>query len=137
MLEATNGKYPRFLIWENVPGAFSSNGGKDFEKVLNELLHLSKTAEFIRADGKRKPYGGYGAVAYRLVDAQYWGVPQRRRRIYAVADTRGESADEILFEHQGDGWSFNPFVPEGQTVAGLARDCYQWYEGVVKSRKLT
>lgn len=131
MLQATNGKYPRFLIWENVQGALSSNKGEDFGTVLNALLHLSRANEFIRSSGKWKPYGGYGAVAYRLVNAQYWGVPQRRRRIYAIADTRGESADEVLFERTGDGWHFDPCIPQGQAIAGLTNNCYQWYERLV------
>lgn len=75
MLAATNGRYPRFMLWENVPGALSSNKGDDFETVLNELLHLSHANEYVRHDGKWNNYGGYGAVAYRLVNAQYWGVP--------------------------------------------------------------
>ena len=131
MLQATNGKYPRFLIWENVQGALSSNKGEDFGTVLNTLLHLSRANEFIRSSGKWKSYGGYGAVAYRLVNAQYWGVPQRRRRISAVADTRGESADEVLFERASDGWHFEPCIPQGQAIAGLTTNCYQWYERLV------
>lgn len=116
MLAATNGRYPRFMLWENVPGALSSNKGDDFETVLNELLHLSHANEYVRHDGKWNNYGGYGAVAYRLVNAQYWGVPQRRRRIYAIADTRGESADQVLFERQGNGWHFEPRLPAGKKL---------------------
>lgn len=131
MLVATGGRYPRFMLWENVPGALSSNKGDDFETVLNELLHLSHANEYVRRNGKRNNYGGYGAVAYRLVNAQYWGVPQRRRRIYAIADTRGESADKVLFERQGNGWHFEPRFPEGEEIAGIAGDGYRWYESMV------
>lgn len=131
MLAATDGRYPRFMLWENVPGALSSNKGDDFETVLNELLHLSHANEYVRHDGKWNNYGGYGAVAYRLVNAQYWGVPQRRRRIYAIADTRGESADQVLFERQGNGWHFEPRLPEGEEIAGIAGDGYRWYESMV------
>lgn len=131
MLAATDGRYPRFMLWENVPGALSSNKGDDFETVLNELLHLSHANEYVRHNGKWNNYGGYGAVAYRLVNAQYWGVPQRRRRIYAIADTRGESADQVLFEHQGDGWHFEPRLPAGEEIAGIAGDGYRWYESMV------
>lgn len=131
MLEATGGMYPRFVLWENVPGALSSNGGKDFETVLNELLRLTGTNEFIRQHGKWGGCAGYGAVAYRLVNAQYWGVPQRRRRIYACADTCGRAADQILFDRKGDGWHFKPCVPAGQTVAGIAGDGYRWHEKMV------
>lgn len=131
MLAATDGRYPRFMLWENVPGALSSNKGDDFETVLNELLHLSHTNEYVRHDGKWNNYGGYGAVAYRLVNAQHWGVPQRRRRIYAIADTRGESADQVLFERQGDGWHFEPRLPAGEEITGIAGDGYRWYESMV------
>lgn len=131
MLAATDGRYPRFMLWENVPGALSSNKGDDFETVLNELLHLSHANEYVRHDGKWNNYGGYGAVAYRLVNAQYWGVPQRRRRIYAIADTRRESADQVLFERQGNGWHFEPRLPEGKEIAGIAGGGYRWYESMV------
>lgn len=131
MLAATDGRYPRFMLWENVPGALSSNKGDDFETVLNELLHLSHANEYVQHNGKWNNYGGYGAVAYRLVNAQYWGVPQRRRRIYAIADTRGESADQVLFERQGNGWHFEPRLPAGEEIAGIAGDGYRWYESMV------
>lgn len=131
MLAATDRKYPRFVIWENVPGALSSNEGKDFETVLNELLRLTGADQFIRQFGTWGKFGGYGTVAYRLVNAQYWGVPQRRRRIYAIADTRGESADQVLFERQGNGWYFEPRLPAGEEIAGIAGDGYRWYERMV------
>lgn len=100
---ATNGIYPRFAVWENVPGAFSSNKGEDFRTVLEEFIRISEPnavmpavpqagwtyADCINGDG--------WSVAYRTFDAQYWGVPQRRRRIYLVADFRGGRAGEILF----------------------------------------
>ena len=134
MLKATGWEYPRFVIWENVPGALSSNGGKDFETVLNELLRLTGTDQFVRQRGKWGGYEGYGAVAYRLVNAQYWGVPQRRRRVYACCDTGGRSADKILFERKGDGWNFEPCIPAGQTVAGIAGDGYRWHERMVEAK---
>lgn len=134
MLQATGWKYPRFVIWENVPGALSSNGGKDFETVLNELLRLTGTDQFVRQRGKWGGYEGYGAVAYRLVNAQYWGVPQRRRRVYACCDTGGRSADQILFERKGHGWNFEPCIPAGQAVAGIAGDGYCWHERMVAAK---
>ena len=134
MLEATGWKYPRFVIWENVPGALSSNGGKDFETVLNELLRLTGTDQFVRQRGKWGGFAGYGAVAYRLVNAQYWGVPQRRRRVYACCDTGGRSADQILFERKGHGWNFEPCIPAGKTVAGIAGDGYCWHERMVAAK---
>lgn len=134
MLEATDRKYPRFVIWENVPGALSSNGGKDFETVLNELLRLTGTDQYVRQRGKWGGFAGYGAVAYRLVNAQYWGVPQRRRRVYACCDTGGRSADKILFERKSHGWNFEPCIPAGQTVAGIAGDGYCWHERMVEAK---
>ena len=96
---------PRFLVWENVPGAFSSNGGGDFQAVLEEIIHIAEpTVSVPRFEGKWTKAGaidGDGwSVAWRTHDAQYWGVPQRRRRISVVADFGGQSAGEILFEHQ-------------------------------------
>lgn len=107
MREATNGRYPTFAIWENVPGAFSSNKREDFRCVLEEFVHIcdEKLSVPRPADGKWSPAGeimGDGfSVAWRQLDAQYWGVPQRRKRIYLVADFRGERAGEILFEREG------------------------------------
>ena len=96
---------PRFLVWENVPGAFSSNGGGDFQAVLEEIIHIAEpTVSVPRFEGKWTKAGaidGDGwSVAWRTHDAQYWGVPQRRRRISVVADFGGQSAGEILFERQ-------------------------------------
>ena len=96
---------PRFLVWENVPGAFSSNGGGDFQAVLEEIIHIAEpTVSVPRFEGKWTKAGaidGDGwSVAWRTHDAQYWGVPQRRRRISVVADFGGQSAGEILFERK-------------------------------------
>ena len=139
MLAATNGRYPRFVIWENVPGALSSNGGEDFEVVLNELLCLREftgggAAKFIRQHGKWRNFADYGAVAYRIVNAQFWGVPQRRRRIYAICDTCGESAGVVVFERKGTQWNFDPCIPQGGEVAGLTADCYSWHDRMVASK---
>ena len=125
MRSATNGKYPRYIVWENVFGAFSSNKGKDFKQVLQEIVGVVSEANVPEPpSGKWKPAGsilGDGwSVAYRTFDAQYWGVPQRRRRIYLVADFAGERAGEILFEQNGV--SRNP-EESGETreeIAGYA-----------------
>ncbi len=107
MREATNGVYPRFALWENVPGAFSSNKGEDFRIVLEELIKIVEPSAVMPAVPKAgwayaDSYVGDGwSIAYRVFDAQYWGVPQRRRRIYLVADFRGECAGKILFEREG------------------------------------
>ena len=107
MRKATNGEYPRYAIWENVPGAFSSNKGEDFRVVLEELIKVVEpTAVMPEVPQKGWNYadcytGDGWSLAYRVLDAQYWGVPQRRRRIYLVTDFRGECAKEILFERKG------------------------------------
>ena len=107
MREATNGEYPRFALWENVPGAFSSNKGEDFRIVLEELIKIIEPGATMPAVPKKGwPYsdsyvGDGWSIAYRVFDAQYWGVPQRRRRIHLVLDLRGECARKVLFEREG------------------------------------
>ena len=98
---------PRYAVWENVPGAFSSNKGEDFRVVLEEFCKVKdRNAAVPRPPrGKWKNSGhilgdGY-SVAWRVLDARFWGVPQRRRRIWLVADFGGERAAEILFEREG------------------------------------
>ena len=107
MREATDGLYPTFAVWENVPGAFSSNKGEDFRIVLEELIKIAEPTAVMPAVPKggwayADCYRGDGwSIGYRVLDAQYWGVPQRRRRIYLVADFGGERARKILFERKG------------------------------------
>lgn len=105
MREATDGVYPAFAVWENVPGAFSSNQGEDFRCVLEEFVGISAEISVPRPAGGRWSQSGEivgdgYSVAWRQLDAQYWGVPQRRKRIYLVADFAGERAGEILFERE-------------------------------------
>ena len=108
MREASGAAYPRYMVWENVPGAFSSNNGQDFAAVLEETIRIVEPeAPDIEVPDKGWPtWGGYRdvdgrwSVAWRTLDAQYWGVPQRRRRIALVADFRGCTAAEILFERK-------------------------------------
>ena len=94
---------PRYMVWENVPGAFSSNKGEDFRVVLEEIAKVKDENASIPMpkDGKWTTSGsivGDGwSIAWRVLDAQFWGVPQRRRRIALVADFGGESSSEILF----------------------------------------
>ena len=106
MREATNGQYPKFAVWENVPGAFTSNGGEDFRCVLEALAGVCDPGRAIPrpARGKWSHAGavvgdGY-SIAWRVLDAQYWGVPQRRKRIYLVADFAGGRAGKILFDRE-------------------------------------
>ncbi len=107
MREATGGQYPRWALWENVPGAFSSNKGEDFRVVCEELIKIVEPNAVMPGVPKSgwayaDSYRGDGwSLAYRVLDAQYWGVPQRRRRIYLVADFGGECAREVLFEREG------------------------------------
>lgn len=109
----TDGKYPRFIVWENVPGAFSSNKGQDFKAVLTEICKIKDSEVSVPKPSKWENAGrimgdGY-SVAWRLLDAQYWGVPQRRQRIYLVADFDGGCAGKILFESEG----VSGYTPQG------------------------
>ena len=125
MRKATNGEKPRFVIWENVPGAFSSNQGKDFRTVLGELVKIVEPNAVMPAVPKAgwpyaDSYHGDGwSLAYRVFDAQYWGVHQRRRRIYLVLDLRGERAGKILFEREGVRWDS---AQGGEAREGAADD---------------
>lgn len=126
---ATNGKYPRYCVWENVPGAFSSNGGQDFQSVLETAISVKEADAQVPAPGKDGwPYadiymGDGWSLAYRTIDAQFWGVPQRRRRIYLVADFAGGSAGRILFESEGvSGYSPESFRA-WQRAARCPADC--------------
>lgn len=128
MRAATNGRYPAYSVWENVPGAFSSNQGEDFRCVLEEFVRVCDGGGTVpRPDkGKWKSAGeivGDGfSVAWRQLDAQYWGVPQRRKRIYLVADFRGGRAGEILFERESLRGHPAPGGTPGQdTAADAAR----------------
>ncbi len=105
MREATNGRYPRYIVWENVTGAFSSSGGRDFQSVLTEIVRIKEpqAPQVPMPEKAGWPYadilmGDGWSLAYRVMDAQGWGVPQRRRRIYLVADFAGGSAPKVLFD---------------------------------------
>jgi DNA (cytosine-5)-methyltransferase 1 len=117
MREATNGIYPRFALWENVPGAFSSNKGADFRLVLQELIQIVEPGAVMPEIPKAgwayaDHYSGDGwSLAYRTFDSQHWGVPQRRRRIHLVIDLRGQCAGEVLFKREG----LRGYFAEGRT----------------------
>jgi DNA (cytosine-5)-methyltransferase 1 len=103
----TNGKYPRFIVWENVLGAFSSTKGEDFRGILTEIAKIKDETIDVPMPEKYKwlcageiVADGF-SIAWRVLDSQYWGVPQRRRRIYLVADFASECARKILFESEG------------------------------------
>ena len=101
----TNGEYPRYIVWENVPGAFSSNKGEDFRVVLEEICKIKDECVYVPKPAKwqtaGKILGDDYSVAWRQFDAQFWGVPQRRKRIYLVADFAGQRAPDILFKSDG------------------------------------
>lgn len=108
MKEATDGKYPTFAVWENVPGAYNSNKGEDFRIILEEFERTASGAEIYVPKPPKGRWlkageivGDHYSIAWRTFDAQYWGVPQRRKRIYLVADFRGQRAGKILFESEG------------------------------------
>lgn len=117
MRENTDGEKPRYIVWENVPGAFSSNKGEDFRAVLEEIVSIAeeKAPEISSPKENAWPYadcivGDGWSIAYRVFDAQYWGVPQRRKRIFLVADFGSEGAGEILFNSEGlSGYSAESF----------------------------
>ena len=119
---------PRYMVWENVPGALSSNKGRDFAAVLEETIRLVEPeAPSIEVPAKGWPtWGGYRdvdgrwSVAWRVHDAQYWGVPQRRRRIALVADFGGDTAHEILFERTGVSGDLEPRGAAGERPSGNA-----------------
>ena len=125
---ATDGKYPRFIVWENVPGAFSSNKGEDFKAVLEAVCSVKDESISVPGPPKGK-WANAGTVvgdglslAWRVLDAQFWGIPQRRKRIYLVADFAGGSAGKVLFESEGvSGYSAEGFRA-WQGAAGGAAD---------------
>ena len=127
MREATNGKQPRFMVWENVPGAFSSNNGEDFRCVLEETARVADQDAVVPGlEGKQRwtPSGcimGDGwSIAWRVHDAQFWGVPQRRKRIALVADFAGGSAPEILFEREGMSGNFEARITPWEAITACA-----------------
>lgn len=129
MRETYGKEYPRYMVWENVPGAFTSNGGEDFRKVLEETVRVADENAVIPRppQGKWRTSGcivGDGfSVAWRVLDAQFWGVPQRRRRIALVADFGGESAPEILFEREGVSRNTAESGAAREEIAGDAAEC--------------
>ena len=139
MREATNGEYPKWAVWENVPGALSSHNGEDFRQVLESLVRVQEPEADVPlpADGKWLPAGeimGNGfSLAWRVLDAaQGWGVAQRRKRVFAVLDLAGGRAGEVLFESEG----LSGYTPPGgearkgaasgaEGSAGAAGFCYE------------
>ena len=124
---ATNGRYPQIAIWENVYGAFSSTQGEDFRTVLETLWQICEGSDSVprfeedRSGRQRWPRTGYilgdhSSLAWRGLDAQFWGVAQRRKRVFVVLDLGGQCAGEILFEREGLRRDFKKVKRTGQTV---------------------
>lgn len=147
---------PRYCVWENVPGALSSNGGRDFQAVLTEFIRIAAPDAPdvpLPENGKWPAWGGYmgtgrngrWSVAYRIHDAQYWGVPQRRRRICVLADFGGWTAHHVLFdpecggeaedsrldeaEPNSGGESRPEIQPVGESLSGHPEPCGTAWEG--------
>ena len=129
MRKATNGASPRYIVWENVPGAISSNGGRDFKAVLDAIVQTACPETEVPAPPDFKwPHadillGNGWSVAYRIVDAQYFGVAQRRRRIYLVADFGSECAGEVLFEREGVSRDYSTRFKPREATAGDVGTC--------------
>ncbi len=138
MRNATDGKYPTWLCWENVPGAFSSNGGEDFKAVVDALRRI-KDPEADTPRPQKWPNAGLiladnYSLAWRVLNAQHFGVPQRRKRIYLVCDFAGQRAGKVLFESEGvSGYTPQGFrswqgaagaFEEGAGAAGIGVDGY-------------
>lgn len=125
-MRAAHGDKPRFAIWENVPGARSSNGVEDFRAVLQAFAGTKGG----RADVPQPKTGRWGpagailgdgwSLAWRTYDAQFWGIPQRRKRIYLVCDFDGERAAQILFKREGVPWDTEPGGEAREETAGHA-----------------
>lgn len=133
MRYATFGAYPKYAVWENVPGAFSSNKGEDFHAVLQSLCRVIDPDAVIprptdARGGIKWPRAGailadHYSLAWRAMDAQHWGVPQRRLRISLVLDLTGGRAGEILFEPESLRGHFAPGITPGQAAPVVVGGC--------------
>lgn len=141
MYVSTLGRYPKFTVWENVTGVFSSNKGEDFRAVLEELAHIKESEISIPRpeNGKWAKAGficGNGwSIAWRTFDAQFWGVPQRRRRIAVVMDFGGQRAGEILFERTGMSGNPEPNIPPWKGIDRNPAHCATGHDRVVEGKE--
>ncbi|WP_288961430.1 DNA (cytosine-5-)-methyltransferase [uncultured Peptoniphilus sp.] len=124
----SNGKYPRYLLWENVPGAFSSNKGEDFRCVLEEITRIKDSTVKLNRPKKWEKageiLGDNFSLAWRVLDAKYFGVPQRRRRIFLVADLDGGSSREILFEQKSMSGDTSEGCEKGKRNTGAIKESF-------------
>ena len=142
MRDTTNGEYPKFAIWENVRGALSSNNGEDFRCVLEEFAHIVEAdATIPKPSEKGGKWSKSGAIsgngwslAWRLFDAQYWGVAQRRQRIALVMDFGGQRASEILFERTSMSGDSCESIPAWKTFTRTPEASVAGYDRMVESR---
>lgn len=142
MREATNGEYPKFAIWENVRGAFSSSKGEDFRCVLERFARIVEPDISIpQPSGKNGKWAKSGVIsgngwslAWRLFDAKYWGVAQRRQRIALVMDFGGQRASEILFERTSMSGDSCESIPAWKTFARTPEASVAGYDRMVESR---
>ena len=142
MREATNGEYPKFAIWENVRGAFSSSKGEDFRCVLERFARIVEPDISIpQPSGKNGKWAKSGGIsgngwslAWRLFDAKYWGVAQRRQRIALVMDFGGQRASEILFERTSMSGDSCESIPAWKTFARTPEASVAGYDRMVESR---
>ena len=122
MRETSSGRYPRFAVWENVPGAFSSNKGADFHSVLQNLISVvdeTAAADLPRVQKWQKAgaiVADQWSIAWRVLDAQFFGLPQRRKRIFLIADFASERAGHILFEPSCSSRNLAPGCDQGQAA---------------------
>ena len=130
MRDGTSNKFPRFAVWENVPGAFSSNKGKDFQAVLQAFCDTAEQGISVPEPPKCGKWTHAGAImgngfslAWRQYDSQFWGVPQRRKRIYLVSSFGSERAGEILFEPEGVCWDPEKSRKAEQNAARYVAGC--------------
>ena len=123
---------PRFMVWENVPGAFSSGSpkGEDFRIVLEEIVGVKFHSVSIPGPDTGRwesagciLLGDTFSLAWRVLDAQYWGVPQRRRRIYLVADFGGTTAPKILFNQESLPRDYSPGIRAREAITTPAPCC--------------
>ena len=127
MRDATNGKYPRYILWENVEGCLSSNNGEDFRTVLQEISSIKANAVSVPRPDKKWCRGGVimgdnYSIAWRLLDAQFFGVAQRRRRVFLVGDLDGRSAASVLSDESRLCGDFAESFRAGQGTAGGAAE---------------